>query len=73
MKAAELRDLTLQDLQARLEQARESYFRLRFQSATGQLPDHSKMRLARRDIARLATVLRERELAGPDADERGEA
>ena len=71
MKAAELHDLTLQDLQARLEQARESYFRLRFQSATGQLPDHSKMRLARRDIARLATVLRERELAG--ADERGEA
>lgn len=68
MKAAELHDLTVDELRSRLEQARENYFRLRFQSATGQLPDHSKLRLARRDIARLATVLREHELA-----ERGEA
>jgi len=71
MKASELRDLTVDELRSRLEQARESYFRLRVQSAVGQLPNHSKMRLARRDIARLATALRARELAGPD--ERGEA
>lgn len=68
MKAAELRDLTMDELRSRLDQARESYFRLRFQSATGQLPDHSKLRMARRDIARLATALRQLELA-----ERGEA
>lgn len=68
MKAAELRDLTMDELRSRLDQARESYFRLRFQSATGQLPDHSKLRSARRDIARLATAMRQLELA-----ERGEA
>jgi large subunit ribosomal protein L29 len=68
MKPVELRALSLDELRARLDQAREGYFRLRFQSAVGQLTDHSKMRLARRDIARLATELRLRELG-----ERGEA
>ncbi len=63
MKAADVRALSTEEIRARLEDAREEYFRLRFQFATGQLTDHSRLRLTRRDVARLATILRERELA----------
>jgi len=63
MKAAEIRALSTEDIQSRLDDARENYFKLRFQFATGQLTDHSQLRIARREIARLATILRERELA----------
>ncbi len=62
MKAADIRALSTEEIRARLEDAREEYFRLRFQFATGQLTDHSRLRQTRRDIARLATILREREL-----------
>lgn len=63
MKASELRTMTAAQVEERLEQAREQYFKLRFQLATGGLPDTSKLRTARREIARIATVLRELELA----------
>jgi len=46
-----------------LEDAREALFKLRFQFATGQLPDFTKLKAARRDIARIATVVREMERA----------
>ncbi len=62
MKPAEIRKLTTEQIQTELDKARENYFRLRFQYATGQLTDHSQLRLARREIARLATILREREI-----------
>jgi large subunit ribosomal protein L29 len=63
LKAAEIRALSTQEIRARLEEAREEYFKLRFQFASGQLTDTSRLRIARRNIARLATILRERELA----------
>jgi large subunit ribosomal protein L29 len=62
MKASEIRALSAAELQARLDDAREAYFKLRFQFATGQLTDHSRLKLARREIARLATILREAQL-----------
>ena len=63
MKPAEIRDLSTEEIQSNLDDARDNYFKLRFQFATGQLTDHSQLQIARREIARLATVLRERELA----------
>jgi large subunit ribosomal protein L29 len=63
MKTAEIRALETPEIQARLADAREAYFRLRLQYATGQLTDHARLKLVRRDIARLSTILRERELA----------
>jgi len=59
---AELRDLTDEDLRARLGEAKEELFNLRFQVATGQLDNNRRLHTVRRDIARLYTVMREREL-----------
>ena len=61
MRASEVRDMSMEKAAQELEDAREAYFKLRFQFATGQLPDTSKLRVARRDIARIATVVREME------------
>jgi large subunit ribosomal protein L29 len=49
-------------LAERLKEAREELFNLRFQGATGQLENHGRLRAVRRDIARIYTILREREL-----------
>jgi large subunit ribosomal protein L29 len=64
MSAQELRDLSIEQVADRLEEAREEYFKLRFQFATGQLTDTSKLKVARREVARIATVQREKELLG---------
>lgn len=61
MKAEDIRKLSIEKMRAELEDARENYFRLRFQYATGQLTDHSRLSIARRDIARLVTILGESE------------
>lgn len=63
MKITELRALSDAEILARLNEAREAYFKLRFQFATGQLTDHSRLRQARREIARLATLAGERQQA----------
>jgi len=60
--AHELDDLTNADLETRLREAKEELFNLRFQSATGQLESHGRLRTVKRDIARIYTVVREREL-----------
>ena len=62
MKAAELRNMSDQDLAAALRDAQKTLFDLRFQSATDRLETPSMMRKARRDIARVKTLQREREL-----------
>jgi large subunit ribosomal protein L29 len=62
MKSTELRELPDDELLARLELSKEELFNLRFQSATGQLESHGRIRAVKRDIARLYTVIREREL-----------
>lgn len=63
MRASEVREMNLEKAAEALEDAREEYFKLRFQFATGQTPDSSKLRAARREIARIATVVREMERA----------
>ncbi len=67
--ATELRDSTTEDLVAKLGDAKKELFNLRFQAATGQLESHGRLRAVRKDIARIYTVMRERELgitAEPD-------
>ncbi len=60
--AAELRTLDEEGLAEKLREAKEELFNLRFQAATGQLESHGRLRTVRHDIARIYTVLREREL-----------
>ena len=62
LTAPELRELSVDELATRLRESREELFNLRFQSATGQLDSHGRLRAVKRDIARLYTVIREREL-----------
>ena len=62
MKAAELRNMSEEDLAAALRDTQKTLFDLRFQSATDRLETPSMMRKARRDIARIKTLQREREL-----------
>jgi large subunit ribosomal protein L29 len=67
-KTEELRQLSNDDLTARLKENKEELFNLRFQSATGQLENHGRLRAVKKEIARIYTVLREREL-GITSDE----
>ena len=59
---AELRELADDELVSRLREAKEELFNLRFQVATGQLDNNRRLQTVRRDIARIYTVMREREL-----------
>ncbi len=61
-KAAELRELPDDELLARIDSSKEELFNLRFQLATGQLDNTARLRELRREVARIATVLREREI-----------
>ena len=63
MNNEQIRELTEEELLNALEDQKEALFNLRFQKASGQLEDTNAPRRAQRDIARLKTVLRERELA----------
>ena len=60
--AAQVRELTDDELVLRLREAKEELFNLRFQMATGQLDNNRRLRTVRHDIARIYTVMREREL-----------
>ena len=60
--AAEIRDLNDDELVRRLAESKEELFNLRFQVATGQLDNNRRLHHVRRDIARIYTVMREREL-----------
>jgi large subunit ribosomal protein L29 len=59
---AQLRVSTEEELHFKLAEAKEELFNLRFQSATGQLETHGRLRAVRKEIARIYTVMREREL-----------
>ena len=75
-KAHELDEMNDVDLESRLREAKEELFNLRFQAATGQLESHGRLRTVKKDIARIYTVVRERELgirSTPGADEKGGA
>ena len=60
--AHELDEMTNIDLESQLREAKEELFNLRFQAATGQLESHGRLRTVKKDIARIYTVVREREL-----------
>ena len=67
MKGSDVRQLEDSELVERLEETRQEQFNLRFQHVTGQLDNYARLRSVRRDIARLATELREREIAAAEA------
>ena len=61
MKAAEIRELSSEDILTRLDESREEMMNLRFQQATGELVDFTRLRYTGRLIARFLTILNERE------------
>jgi large subunit ribosomal protein L29 len=63
MKAKDLRAMTNAELVNKLDDSHQELFNLRFQRVTGQLANPARIREVRRDIARIMTILRERELA----------
>jgi large subunit ribosomal protein L29 len=65
-KAAELRELNDTELEHRLGEAKEELFNLRFQNATGQLDNIARIPQVRRDVARIETLLREREIVAAE-------
>jgi large subunit ribosomal protein L29 len=72
ISAGELRELTEDELVERLRESKEELFNLRFQMATGQLDNNRRLRTVRQEIARVYTILRERELglaSGPTGEE----
>ncbi|MBS4221022.1 50S ribosomal protein L29 [Bacillus sp. FJAT-49711] len=62
MKAKEIRDLTTAEIEQNVKTLKEELFNLRFQLATGQLENTARLREVRKEIARMKTVIREREL-----------
>jgi large subunit ribosomal protein L29 len=60
--AVELRELEQDELVGKLLEAKQELFNLRFQAATGQLENHGRLRAVRKEIARIYTIMREREL-----------
>jgi large subunit ribosomal protein L29 len=69
VKPTELRNLKPGEIETKLSDAREELMKLRFQQVTGQLTDTSRLRILRREIARMQTILREQ----PSATAEGEA
>jgi large subunit ribosomal protein L29 len=66
-QARELRELNDVELEHRLEEAKEELFNLRFQNATGQLDSTARLGQVRKDVARIETLLREREITAAEA------
>jgi large subunit ribosomal protein L29 len=71
-KGAELREADEGELETRLAEAKQELFNLRFQIVTGQLDNSARLRTVRRDIARILTVLREKEIEAAEAAGVGE-
>ncbi len=67
MKPAEIRNLSAEDLQAKLKEARAELFNLRFQMATGQLDNTARIKQVKKNIARIQTEMRDRELKALNA------
>jgi large subunit ribosomal protein L29 len=72
-KAADLREADESELETRLAEAKQELFNLRFQMVTGQQDNSAMLRTTRREIARILTVLREKEIAAAEAAEAGES
>ena len=63
-KAKEIRELSADELEQRLAESKEELFNLRFQNATGQLDNYKRLGQLRKDVARIKTILRDKELNG---------
>lgn len=63
MDVREVRGMMTEDIRRKMDETYEELFNLRFQYVMGQLEDHNRLTALRRDIARMKTILRERELA----------
>lgn len=68
MRSREVRDLSTDEIRTKIDETRQALRNFRFQRATGQLTNLSRLRATKRDIARLETILRERELAQGQAE-----
>jgi large subunit ribosomal protein L29 len=66
MKSVEARDMESEDLLERIRELKQELFNLRFQLATGQLDNHRRVRLVKREVGMIRTVLRERDLYEQD-------
>ena len=73
MKAADLRDKTPDQLRDQLASLKKEAFNLRFQKATGQLENTSRMQIVRRDAARVKTILNQKAAGAAGADQKAEA
>ncbi|MGD8982252.1 MAG: 50S ribosomal protein L29 [Desulfobacterales bacterium] len=62
MKASEIKDLSMEEMLRKLDDLKEELFNLRFQHETGQLENPQKMKQAKRDIARVKTIIKQSEL-----------
>jgi large subunit ribosomal protein L29 len=69
VKAKELRELNDLELETRLAEAKEELFNLRFQLATGKQDNSARLGQVRKDVARIATLLRDREIEAAEASE----
>jgi large subunit ribosomal protein L29 len=67
-KTSELRNLKSGEIETKLSDAREELMKLRFQAVTGQLTDSSRLRILRREIARMQTILREQKTAETEGE-----
>ena len=67
-KTAELRNMETEELESRLAEVRQEAFNLRFQLVTGQLDNYSRIGQVRHEVARIETILRERELAAAEEE-----
>ena len=67
MKASEIREMSVEELQTKLTELKEELFNLRFQLAVNQLENSSRIGAVKKDIARVTTILRQRELSGTEA------
>jgi large subunit ribosomal protein L29 len=63
MKIEEVRKLSVEELRSKITDARDELMKLRFQQVSGQLTDTSRLRLLRRDVARMETIVKEAELS----------
>ncbi len=68
MKSEDIRNLSIDAILAQVNDAKEELMRLRFQQATGELTDYSRLRITRRNIARLYTILREQQAADMEGE-----
>ncbi len=66
MKASELKELSMEELQTKLASLKEELFNLRFQLAVNQLDNSNRIGAVKKDIARVSTILRQREIAGEE-------